>query len=62
MNADEIDDLMTNILPNITKYQIENMVNNLEIVNNKYFASRKCQMDGVLEILSKRHNDEIIDY
>lgn len=54
IDESEIDELMTNILPNITQEQIENMLSNLEIVNNKYFISRKTQMSGVLKMLHNR--------
>ena len=45
---------MTNILPNLSINKIKNMLNQLEIVNNKYFISRQRQMAGVLEILENR--------
>jgi hypothetical protein len=49
-----IDNLMNNILSNLSENEIKNMLINLEEVNNKYFISRQQQINGVLEILQKR--------
>jgi hypothetical protein len=54
IDQNNIHDLMTNILPNLLLESINNMLTNLEIVNNKYFISRKNQMEGLFEILEKK--------
>jgi hypothetical protein len=54
INSDEIDYLMNTILVNLSTEKIKSMLKNLEIVNIKYFISRKQQMNGVIEILQKR--------
>lgn len=54
VEPDNIDNLMSNILPKLSVAKISQMLNELEIVNNKYFISRQRQMDGVLEILANR--------
>ena len=40
VNSEDIDNLMTNVLPNIQLDDISRMINNLESVNNKYFISK----------------------
>jgi hypothetical protein len=47
----EIDDLMQNILPNLSIETIQNMLISLENVNNKYFITRETQLNGILDIL-----------
>lgn len=54
VEPDDIDNLMTNILPKLSLVKIREMLNQLEIVNQKYFISRQCQMSGLLEILANR--------
>jgi hypothetical protein len=54
IEPEEIDNLMCNILPNMTTEKIQSMLSELENVNNRFFISRKQQMYGVLEILQKR--------
>lgn len=54
VEPDNIDYLMTNILPKLSVAKIREMLNQLEIVNNKYFISRQHQIGGLLEILANR--------
>lgn len=50
-DENEIDNLMQNILPNLSVETIQNMLISLENVNNKYFITRETQMHGILDIL-----------
>ena len=59
VDPDNIDNLMNNILPNLSVEKIREMLTQLEIVNNNYFISRQQQMAGILEILQKRNNNNI---
>jgi hypothetical protein len=54
IDEDEIDVLMTNILPNITVDEISSLLLNLYNVNNLYFISREAQMNGLTKILENR--------
>jgi hypothetical protein len=56
INEDEIDKLMTTVLPSITLNDISKLMLNLYDVNNQYFISRKTQMNGLIKILKNRLN------
>ena len=56
VNIDGIDNLMTNILNNLSQDHIEKMIDNLEILNNRYFINKTQQIKGLNEILFNRIN------
>lgn len=56
IDEDEIDTLMTTILPSITLDDISKLMAHLYNVNNLYFISRESQMNGLTKILENRLN------